>query len=203
MNLVAQLQAMDLEVVVHEGWQKRGKPGFYPKGVLIHHTGGAYTAPGLPLMPSLGTVMNGRPDLSPPLCHAFIDRNGRVHMIAGRRANHAGKCSKQAIAEIMSGLHGRTTRTALDRKLPDDASGINSGNVRLWGIEVEHCGLPKEAWRPVMVESTCRTAAALCILSNWDAGHVSEHRLITSRKIDPVGHNDWWSSIAALIKEYT
>lgn len=201
MNLVAELQALDLQVIQQPGWQKRGKPGFFPKGILLHHTAGAYRGPGQPVQPSLGIIVNGRRDVPPPLCHLYIDRLGRVQIIAGRKANHAGACSLQAVQEAAKGLVGAHTKSARARALKDDAKGMWSGNVRLWGIEVEHSGDLREPWMPHVVESTCRTAAALCLVYGWTAGHVTLHRNVTARKIDPYGSTDWWTRIAAIIKE--
>ena len=202
MNLAAELQALGLAVVQHDGWQKRGKPGFYPKGVLLHHAGGAYTRPGFPVAPSLGTVTNGRPDLAGPLCHLYVDRSGVVHLIAGRRANHAGACSRTAVQEAAEGRVGARTQSALLRKLPDDAKGLWSGNVRLWGIEVEHCGAAREPWSETVLDAASKAAAALCLASDWSAGHVTLHRNVTKRKVDPFGNTDWWSRINRIIEEY-
>jgi hypothetical protein len=37
--------------------------------------------------------INGRPDLSGPLCHVVIGYDGVCHVIAAGRANHAGSCN--------------------------------------------------------------------------------------------------------------
>lgn len=76
------------------GWQDRGRPlssgGFDPRGrVLVHHTGSKSSATNP--HPALGTVTQGRPDLSGPLCHISTDYNGVTSIVAAGRANHAGK----------------------------------------------------------------------------------------------------------------
>jgi hypothetical protein len=70
------------------GWKTRGRPGaFGPvKGVLCHHTAGAYTGNS----PSLNLIVNGRPDLSGPLSHLHLARDGAFTVVAAGRCNHAG-----------------------------------------------------------------------------------------------------------------
>lgn len=76
-------------------WKHRGRPSssgsFDPYGVLMHHTGSPSSTSNP--FPTKNTLINGRPDLSGPLCQVGIDYNGVCHMIAAGRANHGGEHS--------------------------------------------------------------------------------------------------------------
>ena len=75
-----------------EGWEDRGRPmstGYFdPNALLNHHTG--TTSSEEKPAPSLATVVNGRSDLSGPLCQVATDYNGLTYIVAAGRANHAG-----------------------------------------------------------------------------------------------------------------
>lgn len=90
-TLPTKLRDAGLKVVVLADWHQRGRPestgGFDPKGVLWHHTGGA--GDGRDYAQWMATT--GRDDLPPPLCQLSVGRDGTVYVIAGGRANHAGK----------------------------------------------------------------------------------------------------------------
>lgn len=91
-NLPQILRAAGLVVVEHDGWRTRGRPAstgrFAPVGVLCHHTA---TGPRTSDAAVVRLLIEGRTDLAGPLCHLGLDRQGRVHIIAAGRANHAGK----------------------------------------------------------------------------------------------------------------
>lgn len=197
-DLLAELLAVGLHPREVPGWRDRGGALFKPQGVLLHHTGGAYAAPQKPVRPSLGVVTNGRPDVPPPLCNVYIDRMGIPWLVAAKRANHAGKCSSFALDEVRKGVVTQSTQSAAFRRLRDD----DNGNRYLYGIEVEHCGGQRERWSSEVIHATCQVAAALCMLHGWNEGHVTLHRNITARKVDPIGSIDWWSDIAKIIKEH-
>jgi hypothetical protein len=140
-------------------WQTRGRPGaFGPvEGVLCHHTAGPRTGNA----PSLGTIVNGRPDLPGPLAHLHLARDGTFTVIAAGRCNHAGAGFWQ---------------------------GISSGNTSFIGIEAENAGDGSEPWPDVQMEAYARGVAA--ILKHIGApvimcaGH-KEYALPKGRKIDP------------------
>lgn len=63
------------EVVELSGWTTRAVPGsFDPIGVLWHHTNARSSASNP--VPSLDNVIEGRPDLVGPLCHALLGYAG-------------------------------------------------------------------------------------------------------------------------------
>src|SRR5690349_2936199 len=58
------LENAGLKVAEQPGWRTRGRGEMGTvKGVMCHHTGGPRNG----IMPSLGVVTNGRPDLAGPL----------------------------------------------------------------------------------------------------------------------------------------
>src|SRR5450755_1258774 len=102
------LEDAGLKVAEQPGWRTRGRGDVGPiKGVIGHHTAGPATG----IMPSLGTVTNGRPDLQGPLAQLCRGRDGPYFVVAAGRANHAGACNWQ---------------------------GNTSGNTNFIGIEAEN-----------------------------------------------------------------
>jgi hypothetical protein len=116
-GLADRLRAAALPAVREcDGWKSRGNSSggnFYPKGMVVHHTAGAPPSAGK--APSLGIIINGRPDLPGPLANIYMDYEGTVYVVAAGAANHAGT--------------------------PDGGSykGM-TGNSSAWGFEIEHPG---------------------------------------------------------------
>src|ERR1700682_5617670 len=103
------LKAAGLKVALVDGWENRGARDVGTIfGVLGHHTVGPRTGN----MPSLNTLIKGRPDLPGPLAQLGLGRDGTYFVITAGRANHAGKGSFQGV----------------------------SGNRRFIGIEAENGG---------------------------------------------------------------
>ena len=74
-------------IVVHEqsGWQTRGNGQVSAyEGWINHHTATAFANANLDIL------INGRPDLSGPLCNSCGWADGSVGLIAANPANHAG-----------------------------------------------------------------------------------------------------------------
>lgn len=153
------LRAANCNVVELAGWKTRGRPGVFGpvRGVLCHHTAGPLTGNA----PSLGTIINGRPDLQGPLAHLHLARDGTFTVIAAGRCNHAGVGLWQ---------------------------GVNSGNTSFIGIEAENAGTAADPWPDHQLEEYARGCAA--ILNHIGApvimcaGH-KEYALPVGRKIDP------------------
>ena len=80
------LKAAGLKVATVPGWENRGRDVGPIVGVLCHHTVGPKNGN----MPSLNTLINGRPDLPGPLAQLGLGRDGTYFVIAAGRANHAG-----------------------------------------------------------------------------------------------------------------
>lgn len=147
------------KVVELAGWETRGRPGAFGPvhGVLCHHTAGARTGNA----PSLGEIVNGRPDLAGPLAHLHLARDGTFTIVAAGRCNHAGKGKWQ---------------------------GITTGNTSFIGIEAENVGDGTDPWPDVQMEAYAKGCAA--ILKHLGApvimcaGH-KEYALPAGRKCDP------------------
>ncbi|HJQ23191.1 MAG TPA: N-acetylmuramoyl-L-alanine amidase [Blastocatellia bacterium] len=144
--------------VVDNQWQTRGRGDMgNVVGVICHHTAGPKTGN----MPSLKTIVNGRPDLPGPLAQLGLGRDGTYYVIAAGRAFHAG---------------------------PGQWQGVTNGNSSFIGIEAENTGLPNDPWPAVQVDAYQRGVAA--ILQHlgkgpeFCAGH-KEYALPKGRKTDP------------------
>jgi hypothetical protein len=153
------LRQAGLKVAEVDGWESRGRAEMGPvAGVICHHTAGPRDGN----MPSLGTLIKGRPDLPGPLAQLGIGRDGTYYIIAAGRCNHAGAGTWQ---------------------------GVTEGNSRFIGIEAENTGLPNDMpWPEVQLDAYKRGVAA--ILSHlgqpaqFCAGH-KEYALPHGRKSDP------------------
>lgn len=153
------LMMAGLKVALVDGWQTRGR-GDVGRifGVICHHTAG----PKAGNMPSLKTLINGRPDLKGPLAQLGLARDGTYYIIAAGRANHAGK---------------------------GNFRGVVNGNSNFIGIEAENSGLTNDRpWPAVQLDAYHRGVAA--ILQHirqgpeFCAGH-KEYARPTGRKDDP------------------
>jgi len=153
------LKDAGLKVALVDGWQDRGD-GDIGKvlGIICHHTAGPRNGN----MPSLGTLIKGRPDLPGPLSQVGLGRDGTYFVIAAGRCNHAGKGSWK---------------------------GITTGNSSFIGIEAENTGLSNDVpWPDVQLDAYHRGAAAILKHvgqgAEFCAGH-KEFALPGGRKDDP------------------
>lgn len=154
------LKAAGLKVALVEGWEERGRGDVGPiSGVLCHHTAGSKNGN----MPSLRTLIKGRPDLSGPLAQLGLGRDGTYYVIAAGRCNHAGKGVWQ---------------------------GIRSGNSSFIGIEAENTGSIKDfPWPAVQMDAYHRGVAAILKHVGKGAEFCAAHReyaLPEGRKEDPI-----------------
>jgi hypothetical protein len=152
------LYAAGLKVAEFEGWQNRGVGDMgTTRGVLCHHTAGPKTGN----MPSLHTLINGRPELYGPLAHLGLGRDGTFYVLAAGRCNHAGAGAWQ---------------------------GVTTGNSSFVGIEAENSGSPDELWPEGQIDAYQRGVAAILARlgrgAEWCAGH-REYALPLGRKADP------------------
>jgi hypothetical protein len=160
-RVAQKLRRQGIVVKATAGWQARARPGsFDPRGVMFHHTASKRTSGAAP---SLGTVVNGRPDLAGPLCELLVARDGTVFLVAGGRANHAGKGGPW-------------------RNVPK-----HSGNAFIFGVEVENDG-KGEPWSQDLLR-TCETVFAVLLVDMrrapvWVVAH---KEWAPGRKKDPAG----------------
>lgn len=157
--MAASFRHHGLKVKEEPGWRSRGRPyTFTPHGVVFHHTASARTSGPAP---AVGTVINGRPDITGPLCNILVARDSRVHLIAAGYANHAG----------YGGPWG---------DIPQD-----SGNRYTVGIEVENDGIG-EPWPGPQLDTVAHVGAIL--LHHFDRSRFyffGHKEWAPTRKIDP------------------
>jgi peptidoglycan hydrolase-like protein with peptidoglycan-binding domain len=148
-----------LKVAKVDNWEFRGLGDMGEIfGVICHHTAGPATLN----MPSLNTLINGRPDLRGPLAQLGLGRDGTFYVIASGKCNHAGQGVWNEITE---------------------------GNTHFIGIEAENSGLPEDfPWPDVQIKAYQHGVAAILRRLNrnaeWCAGH-KEYALPHGRKEDP------------------
>ncbi|WP_437494943.1 N-acetylmuramoyl-L-alanine amidase [Sorangium sp. So ce1014] len=154
-----------------EGWQDRGTgAGFAPRGVVIHHTGGAWNPNNPADFNSMDVIVNGRYDadgnleLPGPLAHFGIGRSGKIYVIAAGHANHAG----------LGGYNGLQY------------------NDSVWGIEAENNGLtdPSEAepWSSHVRHYVYpRLVAAIARATGFESDKVCSHKEWRPKAIEDQG----------------
>jgi Putative peptidoglycan binding domain/N-acetylmuramoyl-L-alanine amidase len=175
--LSAVLEGAGLKVAEQPGWRTRGRGDIGTiRGVMCHHTNGPRTG----IMPSLGIVTNGRPDLAGPLAQLCLGRDGTFFIVAAGRANHAGIGNWQ---------------------------GITTGNSSFIGIEAENTGFltgpDAEPWPDVQIDAYRRGVAAILKKIGANAimccGH-KEYALPQGRKDDPTFNMpDFRNQVAAIL----
>src|SRR5258708_2775387 len=152
------LEDAGLKVAEQPGWRSRGRGEMGTvKGVMCHHTAGSPNG----IMPSLGVITNGRPDLAGPLAQLGLGRDGTFFVVAAGRCNHAGRGMWQ---------------------------GLSTGNISFIGIEAENSGTANDPWPPVQMDAYRRGVAAILKKIGANAimccGH-KEYALPHGRKDDP------------------
>ncbi len=164
-RMVEASKRFGLTVEVVPGAETRSAGSFNPHGFVGHHTAGAKTG----VRPSLALCVNGRSDLSGPLCNDFLDRNGVDVIVACGRANHAG----------LGGFRGIV------------------GNSGVWGCEAEDDG--DGVWTDAQLDAYPRLVAARLWLLGRDESWYCSHRTWAleppswpGRKTDPAGIADAW-----------
>ena len=174
--LVQAAKAANVPFEVDKGWLDIDPypSTFNPVGVLWHHTATSTLARGD--MPSLNWCRNpGQYAGQARACHILVGRSGKLQIIAGRGAYHAGE-------------GGPMTLNGTD--LPKD-----QGNRFLLGIEIEASSsakinaknriTPKSGLNPIQLENTARFCAALFDLLGWPTSSAIRHRdWAPNRKID-------------------
>jgi peptidoglycan hydrolase-like protein with peptidoglycan-binding domain len=154
------LKDSGMKVAVTNGWENRGNGDVRNiVGVLCHHTA---TPVKNANMPTLNTLIQGRPDLPGPLSQLGLGRDGTYYVIAAGRCNHAG---------------------------PGAWKGVTTGNSSFIGIEGENTGLADDSpWPEVQMDAYHRGVAAILAHigkgADFCAGH-KEFALPPGRKTDP------------------
>lgn len=171
------LKDAGLKVATVDGWENRGHGDISkPVGVICHHTAGPRNGN----MPSLDTVVKGRPDLSGPLAQLGLGRDGSYYVIAAGRAYHAGAGAWQS---------------------------VTTGNSSFIGIEAENTGLSDDSpWPEAQMDAYRRGVAAILKRigqkADFCAGH-KEYALPHGRKTDPTFDMDAFRAAVAGILDGT
>jgi hypothetical protein len=144
------LKYNNVPVSFEPGWETRGNglcfPNGRPCGLIIHHTGDNYDR-------GLSVLVNGRSDLSPPLCNCCTYSDGRIHIIAAHCANHAGASGGRSMGILP------VTR---------------SFNKYVWGNEIMFPGL--KPWTDAQYRSARILAGVICgILGHTNAECIRGH----------------------------
>ncbi len=156
LGLPAALARYGLAVDLVPGAETRGSANFNPKGSVSHWTAGARTGD----RGSLKICIDGRPDLSGPLCNTFLPRGltvatQRVLVVAMGRANHAGAGGWKGLL----------------------------GNSAVWGTEAENSG--NGEWTDWQRWAYPRINAAYADLSSFDETYCcGHHEWAPTRKKD-------------------
>lgn len=195
-NIVDVLKAVGVNVAPVDGWETRGKPGFEPNGILVHHTAGPKKGDA----PSLGLCVKGRIDtanpknnLPGPLCHIVLARSGTAHVVAANIANHAGQGSKEVLEAV------RRDNPVTGNARTNNYQDAVSGNTYLYGIEVENSGAADDPYPEAQINALANICAALCYAHGWTANRVVHHRQWTGRKVDMSYKGDLNAMVAQMM----
>jgi hypothetical protein len=151
-------------VVVNEwagcwGRTAGGTPDF--AGGIVHHTGSG-TAPGY----AYATLVNGRSDLSGPLCNFAGNADGSLTVIASGVANHAGASGGRSMGPLPK--TGSFNRRVMGLEI------VYPGNSPMNGAQYKTAGLWAKAVAQVCaggnIESI-RAHAETSITGKWDPGY--------------------------------
>jgi hypothetical protein len=171
-----------LVVNVFDGWESHGGSADH-RAVVMHHTASSSSS-----SPEADAAYCHHGSSDSPLYNVLIDRYGCAWILAREKANSSGKISSVALTEALEGRAGCVSASA--RGLRDDTSA----NDRLFSIAAQNSGTG-EPWSQALQDGLAIAAAvALECLALPHAGYVTEHRVLTARKIDTCGGNcppDW------------
>jgi N-acetylmuramoyl-L-alanine amidase len=197
------LRTSSLKIDWEPGWNGRGAPVMAPIGVLNHWTAAKPSTkrphPSLIICRDGRPAAPGMPAVPGPLVQILIGLDGRIHILASGRANHAGKGHVALLDEIRANkLPGAT---AAQRKLSD--TGGSGGS--LIGIELEHSGAPGAVMPKVQADAWIGILAAIATFYGWNPTRVCwHHALWTRRKIDfTAGRMAPWTGNAWLLNQVT
>lgn len=155
-------------------------------GVLLHHTAG---------VDSYRYICFTNPYAPVRAAHFLVQRDGVVRVCSGVGAYHAGKGGPWVFP-----------KRGKDVTVPRD-----SGNSRLYGIEIESLGTSRKidgSPEGMTVEQVVSTALLSAALLNamrkgwrsWPVSRVIRHRDWTSRKIDVKQDLDWWHQVIGIAR---
>jgi N-acetylmuramoyl-L-alanine amidase len=168
------LAARGLNVHVFGDWSTCGSSADH-RAVVLHHTAsGSSTRP----EDDAAYCHHGK---GYPLYNVLIDRIGDAWVLARERSESSGDISSVALNEALGGRAGSVS--AAERGLRDDTSA----NSRLFAISAQNNGVG-EPWSDALVDGMAVAGAVACeCLELPHAGYVTQHRVLTARKVDCCG----------------
>lgn len=194
----ARLRARGITVHEWPGWESRGngQTSAY-EGGLVHHTATPYG-----FAPSI--LVNGRPDLSGPLCNYAGNEDGSVTVIAAHPANHAGASGGYSMGPLPV---------------------TSTFNRRVMGLEIVYPGTypmrpaqyhTANVWARVVADvcgygdiQRARAHAETSVTGKWDPGDRNGHTIdmaafraasVNPSQEDTMSEADAWNGVAGLIK---
>lgn len=158
--VVAGLRAHGVPVKFHPGWESRGngQSSAY-QGLIWHHTATGFSVNA----PSI--LVNGRPDLSGPLCNTSGNSDGSVTLIAANPANHAGASGGRSMGPLPK--TGSFNRLVWGHEIvypgvqPMTDAQYRSATI-LGAVVSQILGRPNADW--------CRGHMETSITGKWDPG---------------------------------
>lgn len=158
------------------------------QGIVLHHTAGTN---------SLNYICFDNPYAPVRAAHFLVEKDGTVQVCSGSGAYHAGRGGPWKITKSLT--------------IPKD-----SGNSRLYGIEIESLGKnPRVGWdewpdgmTPKQIVSTALLCVALLDAMRpgpgvFKAGRVTLHRLWAPRRKPDVRQDvDWWHDVINLALKF-
>lgn len=173
----SRLAARGLHVNVFGGWESHGGSADH-RAVVLHHT-----ASGSSTRPEDDAAYCHHGSSDSPLYNVLIDRVGCAWVLAREKSNSSGSINSTACNEALQGRAGNVNASA--RGLQDDGSN----NDALFSIAAQNDGVG-EPWSDALLNGMAiASAVALECLGLAHAGFVTEHRVLTSRKVDCCGAN--------------
>lgn len=195
-QLVAALRAEGVTVVEVRDWRthnRNHKGAWGPvNGVMIHHT---VTGPGDDVV---GLIYDGHSELPGPLATGCITKDGRVHLTANGRANHAGGGDPRVLAAVANESYGDYPPATHEHQ---GSTGAVDGNAHFYGWECENEGDGKDPWPRVQYVAMVKATAGICRTHGWGAKSAIGHLEWSDWKPDPRGFDmkDFRRDLAACL----
>jgi hypothetical protein len=168
---------VDAEELVRGGVRARDhhRPQAYGDmhGMLQHHTGPWSTVDGMKAL-----LWDGRSDLPGPLCQFTVAPDGKVSIVSGGRANHAGAGAANVYQALVN-----------DGATPAPGPDSVDGNAHLYGTEIMSAGASTSVYPDAQVQAAVRLDAAVCEHHGWRGNSVIRHATWTRRKVDTAGRS--------------
>jgi hypothetical protein len=171
------IAARGVPVNVVDGWESRGSSADHV-AVVLHHTASSDKESPSSCANYCFLGAEYAPDYN-----VLVDRTGVAWVGAREKSNSSGDISSVALNEALRGE--ASCVSAGQRGLGDDTSA----NSKLFAISAQNNGVG-ETWGDDLVYgiNVCAAVALEC-LGLAHAGYVTQHRVLTARKIDNCGGN--------------